>query len=283
MKVKWLIEDFTGERDRGNGYQELIEEVRRQGMVCVVLDITNHFELKPGRIETNECLVFQGSIQLFNKLKSDLPAFPIGWMTDNNYLCTTYYPYFQQYLFNDIHIFTTVAGLKHNKWRIYSAFAKEAVVFVRPNGGNKTFTGQLLDLQDFDRFWKDDIHCGAQNNNLVVVSTPKNIRWEGRFIVTSKKEILGYSTYKYQDQRTYVPSVPEKSIELCEKILEVGFYPDPVFTVDICEDDDGGFWLMELNSFTSAGTYASKKENIVKRVSEIALEEWNNIKKLNEM
>jgi hypothetical protein len=63
---------------------------------------------------------------------------------------------------------------------------------------------------------------------------------------------------------------------LCEQILNVGWYPDPVFTVDICEDSDQNYWLMEINSFTSAGTYAAKKEPIVRRVSEIALEQWKN-------
>ena len=42
----------------------------------------------------------------------------------------------------------------------------------------------------------------------------------------------------------------------------------------ICEDNDGDFWLMELTSFSSAGLYATKKELIVKRVSEIALEDY---------
>ena len=275
MKVKWLIEDFTAERTLGNGYKELIDEVRNQGMECVVLDITNHFELKPGKINPLEdCVVFQGSIQLFKKLKEETTIRPLGWMTDNNYLCTSYYPYFQRHLFNDIHVFTTVAGLKHNKWRIYSAFGKEANIFVRPNGGNKTFTGQLLDLQDFDRFWKDDIHCGCKDNDLVVVSTPKIIKGEWRHICTKYKEILGISLYKYNDQRTYVPGAPQKATELCQQILDVGWFPDPVFTVDIAEDNDGNFWLMELNSFTSAGTYAAPKANIVKRVSEIAEEEY---------
>ena len=107
-----------------------------------------------------------------------------------------------------------------------------------------------------------------------MVSTPKNIKGEWRFIVTDKKEILGTSLYMYNGSRTYIPSAPEEATKLVKEILEVGWYPDPVFTVDIVQDGDGNFWLMEFNSFTSAGTYAAKKENIVKRVSEIAFEQW---------
>jgi hypothetical protein len=195
-------------------------------------------------------------------------------MTDQNYLCSRYYPHFQKFLFNDKHVFTTVAGLKHNKWWFYSAFGKEAVIYVRPDVGDKSFSGKLLDLQDFDRFWSNAVLCNSKDEDLVVVSTPKNIIGEWRYIVTNQKAILGTSLYYYQGQRTYIPSAPEKATQLCKQILGVGWYPDPVFTIDICEDSDQNYWLMELNSFTSAGTYAAPKAPIVKRVSEIAVEEY---------
>lgn len=273
MKVKWLIENFVGD----NGYEDLITEVRNQGMECIVLDIRNHFELRPGLVNEGECVVFQGSIQLFKKLKAELPVTPLGWMTDVNYLCSKYYPHVQKHLFNDWHAFTTVGGLKHNKWNFYATFAKDTLIYVRPDGGDKTFTGRLLDLQDFDGFWTDIVHCNVtDDSSMVVVSTPKSIRGEWRFIVTNRKEILGVSLYKYNNQRTYVPSAPPKAHKLVHEILETGWYPDPVFTIDIVEDFDGNYWLMEMNSFTSAGTYAAPKNLIVEKVSEIAFKEWCN-------
>ena len=45
--------------------------------------------------------------------------------------------------------------------------------------------------------------------------------------------------------------------------------------MDIAEDNDGKYWLLELNSFSSAGLYASNKDNIVKKVSEIAEKEYD--------
>ena len=270
MKVKWLIENFTGD----NGYEDLIVEVRNQGMECIVLDIRNHFTLREGLIEPNECVVFQGSIQLFKKLRSELFAYPLGWMSDDNYLCSRYYPHFQKFLFNDLHVFTSVAGLKHNKWWFYAHLGKEALLHIRPDSGDKLFSGQLIDLQDFDRFFSaDDVRCSAKDTDFVVVSTPKNIRGEWRFICTNKGEIVAVSTYMYHGKRTYIPSAPTRATELCQEILKVGWYPDPIFTVDICEDNDGNFWMMEFNSFTSAGTYGANKKSIVEKVSQIALEE----------
>lgn len=277
MKPTWIIEDFT----QDSWYRDLIKEAKKQGHKVVVLDITNHFELKPNIIEPNECAIFQGSIQLFRKLEASLPVWPLGWMTDQHYLCSNYYPHFQQFLFNDRHVFTSIAGLKHNKWWFYGAFAKDAIIYVRPDSGDKTFTGRQLDLQDFDRFWENNVENGAKDTDLVVVSTPKTIRGEWRYICTNQKEIIGTSLYRYNDKQTYIPSAPERATALCNKVLEIGWYPDPVFTIDICEDFDGNYWLLEMNSFTSAGTYAAKKDKIVERVSQIAVEEYERIKTIN--
>jgi hypothetical protein len=271
---KWLIENFTGD----NGYEDLIDEVKKQGYECHVLDIRNHFTLQPGIFQPNDCMVFQGSIQLFDKLREELGpqgCRPIGWCTEENYLCTNYYPAVQKLLFNDHFAFLPLNWLKKDKWKWYDRFGKEALIFVRPDSGKKSFTGQLIDLQDFDRFFEDNSsQSNCKDTDIVIVSSPKTIMGEWRFICTNKKEIVAYSTYKYQDQRTYIPSAPQGAIDKCKEVLETGYFPDSIFTMDICEDADGNFWLLEFNSFTSAGTYAANKEKIVKRVSEIAGEEY---------
>ena len=66
MKVSWIVENFAGD----NGYEDLIAEVRKQGMTCHVLDITNHFDLNQKVVKdlAGDVVVFQGSIQMFRKL-----------------------------------------------------------------------------------------------------------------------------------------------------------------------------------------------------------------------
>lgn len=269
MKPKWIIENFVGD----NGYESLIEEIRKQEMECIVLDIRNHFTLREDLLLINDCVIFQGSIQLFRKLKSELSCYPIGWMTDKNYLCSTYYPIFQKHLFNDWHMFTTFSGLKHNKWNIYKFFGKETLIHVRPDSGDKIFSGQLIDLQDFDKCFSAS-RCSAKDSDMVIVTTPKNILGEWRFICSNKGEIVAVSTYMYRGHRTYVPSAPEGATKLCNEILKVGWFPDPIFTVDICEDSDNSYWLMEFNSFTSAGTYGADKTKIVEYVSALAVDQY---------
>ena len=62
-------------------------------------------------------------------------------------------------------------------------------------------------------------------------------------------------------------------MKLAEKLLNVDYYPDSVFCMDIAGDNDGNYWLLELNSFSSAGLYASNKKDIVTKVSDIVKKE----------
>jgi hypothetical protein len=280
MKPHWLIENFVGD----NGYEELIEEVKKQGFECTVLDIRNHFELETGIVKPKECVVFQGSIQMFDKLKKELGeqgCTPIGWVHDRNYLCSTYYSFYSHLLFNYPCTVCTVDELKEHKWGIYKQYGRDAMIFIRPDSGKKPFAGQLLDLQDFDKFWEQHSKVAVEDDDIVLVSTPKSIQGEWRYICSYDKKIIASSTYQYQGKRTYVPGAPQGATDVVNKVLDImelhRVYPDRVFTVDICQDKDGDFWLLELNSFTSAGSYAANKEAIVREVSAIAEQQYNEV------
>lgn len=104
----------------------------------------------------------------------------------------------------------------------------------------------------------------------------KNILWEGRFIVSKDKEVIAYSTYRFQGNVCLIPSVPPETLKFCKMLLEkVNYVPDSVFCLDICQSGDGEPFLLELTSFSSAGLYAANKYDIVKKVSQIAENDYN--------
>lgn len=259
----WIIEDFLDDSD----YKELIAEVKKQGYPCIVLNASNQFKLDLSRFSQSDKVIFYGSIQLAQEIKKKLPN--AVWLAEENYLCSAYYPLLGRHLFNDKYAFVQVKEIQRQKWFYYQAFGKEALIFIRPNDGKKTFTGQLLDLQEFDRFFENDLVCNSRDEDFVVVSSPKAIKGEWRFIC-HEKEIIAVSCYQFQGQKTQIPSAPEGATQKCLEVLSEGYWPDKAFTVDICEDSTGQFWLLELNSFCSAGVYSANKRKIVKRISEIA-------------
>lgn len=271
-KATWIIENFTGD----NSYDSLIKEAQTQGHDTLVMGVKNHFEFDKSKVKDNSCVIFQGSIQMARFMKEQLPTcYPVSWNNMEAFKCSKFYPHLGKHLFNDRYAMVSVNELKRQKWDYYSMFGKQALIFVRPDDGDKSFTGGLLDIIDFDRFWENKISSLAKPEDLVVVSTPKKIMGEWRFVVTNQKEIITYSTYQYQGQVAKVPGAPTGAIEKCKEVLNEGYFPDPVFVIDICEDSDGNFWLLELGSFSSCGLYACDMNKIVKRVSKIAEEEYD--------
>lgn len=278
----WIVENFTKE----SSYLELVEEIRKQGHNLT--EIKNGYKksdleyfggygrivCKNGEFIDNP-VIFQGSIEISKLIKKDLPygCYPVTYCNFDNYLCSKYYSYFGSYLFNDKYAIISLKELERQRFLYWGVFGKEALLFIRPDSGEKPFQAQLLDLLDLDSFLikhKDIEH------DLVVISSPKNIRAEWRFIVSKYQEIIGLSLYKYQDQITRIPSAPKDCVDFVLELLKLEYFPDSVFCMDIVENNDGEFYLMELNSFSSAGLYACKKDLIVKRVSEIAMEDYKN-------
>jgi hypothetical protein len=268
--MKWVVENFS----EGEDIIELIKAIRSQEHQLYLIDRKTGFEYKHINIQ-NECVVFYGSINMAPIMQSYLSTCkPVLFENFDKFKCSAYWPKFNKFLFNDKYEFVNFGDFKTNKFEYYSKYGKDAMLFIRPDDGNKTFSGQLLDLQDFDRFVNNNIVCNAKDDDLIVVSTPKNIISEFRFIVTDKKQILGKSCYKFQNKLTTVPGAPSGAIEIVQKILDVGECPARVFAIDIVEDGDHNYWLMEFNSFNSCGLYATDKQTIVREVSTIAMEEY---------
>jgi hypothetical protein len=272
MKINWVIENFVNEAS----YTELANAVKEAGHPLIEFKVKNGYtksQIQDLMAETH-CVVFNGSIEMAKLLRKDLPSTcqPVIYCNQEKYKCSSYYSYFGKNIFNDKYVLMPLFDLQRNKYEIFGMFGREGVIFLRPDSGEKTFQAGLMDILDFDIFVRNHWDLG---HNLVLVSTPKNIQWEGRFIVSRRKELIAASTYRYQGQRTLIPSVPDGAMKKCRELLQYAYYdPDSVFCYDLCQDADGDFWLLELTSFSSAGLYAADKKAIVKYVSEIALEDF---------
>ena len=268
-KCNWIIENFSN----GSDIEELINEVNSAGHNLHLINRRTGFKYEDIQLN-NECVVFYGSINMASIMKKHLgDCYPVIW-ENTTFDCTEYWPRYKHLLFNDKYEFVKISDFKKNKWFYYQIYAKEAVLFIRPNSGDKSFAGQLLDIQDFDNFFAESNLFNGKDNDIIVVSTPKTIIGEWRFIVTADKDIIGCSCYQYQGKIAIVGSAPAGATAIVEKVFEVGVYPADVFSIDIAQDKDGNFWLLEFNSFNSCGLYAINKKQIVSKVTELAIKNY---------
>lgn len=264
MKPVWVVENYTKDKT----FTELANQVRLQGFT--VIEIKDDYKTDMfSNLWPTGTAVFIGSIAMLKIIGEDFPKhwYGIKVPTWDNYLCSRYYSYFGSLLFNDKYVMVTLTELARQRWLIYGMLGKNGVVFVRPDSGTKPFPAQLVDMQDLDEFLR--VH-ETDRHSLALISTPKNIWWEGRF-VCYQNEIIAHSTYKLQGLLIQVPSVPREALECCHRVLDVNYRPDVVFCVDICGiEGTNDYYLLELNAFSSSGLYACDKSKVVRRVSEIA-------------
>jgi hypothetical protein len=276
-KVKWIIECVG--KDTNSALMAAIKlDANRE------LHVVNHkdnYKLNMDSFHEGDCVVFHGSILGARTIRNALNfCYPVAWFNEEHYKCSWYYPSMGELLFNKDYLEINFLGLINDKWDIYRKYGKEAKIFVRPNDGDKMFTGQLVDLEEFNNFTSLHNHSGLYSGSMLIVSTPKEINGEWRFIVTIPEQgmpnIVAASTYMYQGMRTIIPSAPTGANALCRKVLEIGRHPAPVYCIDVCEDKEGKFHLLEINSFSASGLYDCNKYAIVRDVSKAALEDHKN-------
>lgn len=281
MKPTWIIENLVKE----GSFLELSEAVKRAGYPLIeikgdynksIFKDLNTLELSGIIGYRNKPVIFNGCIKMAKLVREDLNSYcrPVLYSNFEKFKCSSYYSHFGPYLFNDKYCLMSLREVVRQKFSIWGTYGKESLIFIRPDSGEKTFQAGLLDIMDLATLHESNKDC---EHDLMMVSTPKNIKWEGRFIVSREKKIIAHSTYRFQGLVTKIPAVPEGATKFVKELFKVNYYPDSIFCYDICEDNDENFWLMELTSFSSAGLYASNKDNIVKEVSKIVLDDYNKI------
>ena len=272
MGVTWIIENFAKEQS----FAELTSAVEKLGYPLIKINGDYHHNILANlKSSQKTCVMVNGTIKMCKIIRDELKDYcaPILYSDFPKYQCSAYYSHFGPYLFNDKYCLMSLKEIVRQKFDVFGHYGKEGVIFIRPDSGEKTFQAGLVDIIDLSTLYDSNRDV---EHDLMLVSTPKNIKWEGRFIVSKYKEIIAYSTYRFQGLVSKIPSVPSGASKLCQEILnKIEYYPDSVFCLDICEDNDGNYWLLELTSFSSAGLYCSNKEKIAKRVSEIAWEDFN--------
>lgn len=257
----WIVENITKEPS----YLELVAKLKEMGKE--VLEINGDFynSMVDGICERNIALF--GSIEMVKLIspilrKNDNYLVNIG--NEEKYLCSEYYPHFEYQLFNGHYIITLMSELLNRASYFFQFHGSDKHLFIRPNTGEKSFKGTLLELRDMETFKKQAF---TDPNELIVISTPKNIKSEWRFVATNKGEVVTQSSYKIGRKHTRTDKAPAEAITYVRDLLySTKYLPDKVFCVDIAEDTDGNFWLLELTNIASAGLYACDKTKIIEAV-----------------
>jgi len=254
MNIAWFFQDDTFNDEDVSLFKD---EVLKQGYT-----VLSGYDFDPSYSSQYDLIIYYGSLQLARKIYNKYPNVVI-YCTFDNYECTKYYAYLGGYLLNKDYMMIPFSEFPRMRKLIFSIFGKDGKVFVRPSSGEKTFTGQLVRSLDFDADYKTLNLYDVSHHAMIIISSPKKIIREWRLVVCDGKVITG-SLYNDATMNLDYKLYPTEVQDLATQVLAVGYEPDVVWSLDLCETDDGKYHLLEIGGFSCAGMYEGDYDIIVR-------------------
>ncbi|MEG3883728.1 ATP-grasp domain-containing protein [Microcoleus sp. herbarium19] len=267
-KVNWLIEQNIYDRE-----SELLAELQKQGYIYKQTKYLNfRSESAHQYFPPDDCVLFRGTLNLGRDILRSA-WIPGAYMDEKHLRCSSYYTYFGQYLLNNKYFLLSLGELVRRKTEILEYFKSDGELFVRPDSNMKSFRAGVFNLNILNTMQSLGSELKRDETTFVLVSGKRAITKEWRFFVY-KNHIITGSLYLVGESRVD-ETISGGYLEnyLSEVIKQVSWYPESVYTIDICESD-GELYVLELGSFSCAGEYACDLSAIVEFGAKAAWEDW---------
>lgn len=257
MKLRWIIQDKVFGQETNN----LVKYIDPKQ-----LDLVSDFS-KIKSIDLSEYRIVRGSTKFVQDYYCKFAEYDyaLGLCLDINvYDCSKYYQKVNG-LLNHRCIFMPWGMLKKEfiQELIFWTF-DHCKFFIRPNSGRKIFTGTTITQKWFAK--ELDIIAGLPSTSglndetMCVVADFQTIKAEARFLMC-ENQVIDFSVYS----GGFNNKTAKSAIKLAESN---NYYPDKLYTIDICVNELDDLYILEYNSFVSAGLYDMDPAKIIKAVEE---------------
>lgn len=268
MKLGWIIDKLMIDKNPHLSIQK-IEEYKLPFKI-----IFSYFdELDYLKLDEETVYILYGSLKFVKTCRSLFKNKVIDFGVNDKFNATYYYDYIDpEDVLNADRIFMNFGLLKKKKKFVFDVF-KSDTIFIRPNSGMKPFTGFTVNYDWFD----SEMNALYQTSSVIdsticLIAPEKKILQEIRFFIAENELITG-STYSWDSNFYATRDWSNESAELAKKVASKYQHLDTCFVCDIAIVPDEGPKVIELNSFSCAGAYASDFREILHRVTEIARKE----------
>ncbi|MEL6261094.1 MAG: ATP-grasp domain-containing protein [Cyanobacteria bacterium J06554_11] len=220
----------------------------------------------------HDCVLFRGTLGLGRDVLRT-SWIPGAYMHERNLSCTTYYAHFGQHLLNSQYFILPLGELIRRRTEILDYFQSAGELFIRPDSNMKLFRAGLFDLQALNTIEALGSELRRDKTTLVLVSRKRCISKEWRFFVY-KQEIITGSLYLVGEERINENVTGGLAESYLSAVLkQVGWYPELLYTVDVCEAD-GELYILELGSYSCAGEYGCDLDLLVEAGIRAAQEDY---------
>lgn len=283
MKPLWIIEIGVFDEDRDI---ELMREIDKQGYQFLAYNyvpMSTPPEILSRHI--TQPVIFRGSLETSKRIRKNTDWSHGIYATLDDYKCSSYYPYLENYLLNSDYVILPYGSLSRQRHELFSSFSENDSIFIRPNDGDKQFTGKVVHKENFEKDLESFLFgSNVEPSTLCLISSPKNILTEWRMVIADWR-IIASSIYKNDNKNVLIDMVPDFLLEHGRRILKELYktkfsFHDRIWTMDMCLLENSLVQVLEIGCFSCAGLYKCNLDQIVKIVSETTKDSY--VRRINE-
>lgn len=153
---------------------------------------------------------------------------------------------------------------------------EENRVFIRPNSGNKVFTGFdiAVDKSFNDELKKQMLFVRPDEETMCYITPYKKISHiEWRFWIC-EKQVVAYSPYSWGEEPG-LSKAPDSIIDLANQVAQSSFHPDYAYVADFVLDNNNNPYLIEVNAASTSGIYSVDLNKLLPALRNTAIREYN--------
>lgn len=256
--MRWVFEENIIEEDVLNDFKSFLYRMDIPFTLLKMVPFTK--DLTAEKLDKSEPMVALGCYDFVYKIKS-LEWEPGVWINDNfNYKVWSKY--------------WNIVNKDANVYTLENVPFQEKPFFIRPIADDKTFTGQVMDWDQFSEVI-ENIKLGKNSPSFyhltketeVIISSKKKIIEEYRVLCVNGKAITG-SLYKRGT--IGIRQNVDSDIKLFSFVDEMcsKWTPADVFIMDIALID-GHYAVMEMGCFNAAGLYKLDVQRIIMSIENL--------------
>lgn len=274
IQVQWIVE-----KNLFPEYEEkMVSTIIESGMDCYFFDDSdfdfNLIDKLKSKYTDKDATIFYGSLQNGQKILKQTNLNPGVYLTMNNYECFNYYGRFGKELMNENYMMLGLNDLYRLKDKLIKKFKNK--FFIRPSNGYKSFPGQIIDCEEFDRDYHTLIQSygGLDMSQLIVLSPYKDITNESRFAIIGG-EIVDGCIYMIDGDKITEKLFDGLAFDYVNKIKHL-YHPDDAYTLDIAFNErTKQYKVLEINSLCCASLYQMDLDKIVNSMNRIVEKTYN--------
>lgn len=267
MKVTWVVQTNMGNE---SDIYKYVKGIKESGATVIEIEYIPFSDELP-QLQIDGPVIFYGTVGFINKV-SESEQWPLAVFADKDTF--TYELWAKNY--GDM-LLNSPDGVEMMQLGEFNLDGRdpEDYIFVRPQHDTKSLVGSVMKNKDFYN-WANRVKGGGYENlsesTPIIIGTPYGIEAEWRLFIIDHK-VVQASKYYERGKLKKVIGAPQKVIDFANKAIK-RWSPVRAYVLDVCISADNCY-IVEAQSFNSAGTYACDTKELAEAVNKVALNMWN--------